>query len=208
MACLSKLDLKTSVPLELLDSFLARPLAGLIRDPRELATVKMLELCPLCYNMDPCQALSANSSHRSSWAEEEYQVPDGTPAAKVTIKESKKLLQSARKDCIYCAMIVNALEAVHSGWEAENTFVQIYLAADVPVIVRLSFGSITRIPIDPDRAYGLGWYLPEGYNATMTAQFMAHGKEAVDVEIYRPVIPADQRTIGGSFAPSFAQRWV
>lgn len=129
----SKLGLKTSVPLELLDSFLARPLAGLIRDPRELATVELLEVCPVCYDMDPWQALSANASHRSSWADEEYHVPDGTPAAEVTIKESKKLFQSAREDCIYCAMIVNALEAVHSGWEAEDTYVQIYLAADIPV---------------------------------------------------------------------------
>lgn len=184
---------------ELFSVALARPVADFIKDPRELAKVELRRLCPICYNFDPFKAPSGSTSEQLSWAQAEYNIPDGTPVAKITVEKSERLREAAKNGCIYCIMVVKALGAASPGWAAEDTFIHIFLAANLPVFVHLGFGSIADIPVDREQAMQLGVDVPDGQSMSFTVRFVTHGKEAVDVEIYRPVISESQRTIGGLF---------
>lgn len=187
-------NITTIVPPELFNVILARPVAGLTKDPRGIAKVELRRLCPICYNFDPLKA-----PPDPSWARAEFKIPQGTPTAKISIEKSEQLLEAAKNGCLYCAMVVNALGTARPGWETEDTFIRIFLAANLPVFVHLGFGGITSIPIDQEQALRIGVDLPDGQTMAYTVEFVAHGKEAIDVEIYRPVIPESQLTIGGLF---------
>lgn len=206
MATSNSFNVTTTIPPELFNVALARPVADFIKDPRELAKVEPCRLCSICYNFDPSTTPADSTSQQLTWAQAEYKIPDGTPVAKITVQNSGRLLEAAGDGCIYCAMVVKVLRSARPGWETENTYIQIYLAANLPVFVHLGFGGITNMPIGREQALQHGVDIPDGQTMTYTVTFVAHGKEAVNVEIYRPFISESRRTIGGLFYHTYGLR--
>lgn len=102
---------------------------------------------------------------------------------------------------MYCTMVRSALGAVCPEWETEGSYIHIFLALGLPVVVRLEFGVISSLPIEREAADGLFRVeLPQGYDLNFVVTVGSGSetfKSAIDVEIYRPRLAPDQSTVGG-----------
>lgn len=157
------------------------------------------EVCPMCCNFDPKEAQQDRHSnpHHPLWATRDYNIPTGTPAGMKRIEKPEYLLDAAKGGCLYCGMVQSALEAIHPGWTNEKTFIHIYLAHGLPVVVRLEFGGTFTATLGREMALAIGAELREGHDLALSVRLRDHSKPAVDVEIYRPRLPPDQLTLGG-----------
>ncbi|KAK4038553.1 heterokaryon incompatibility protein-domain-containing protein [Parachaetomium inaequale] len=194
----------TSVPLrvEQLAAIMASPASSMPAEAAQnLVRINQTVVCPVCRNLDPHQIVLDNgaSVSRQSWADREYNMAAGVPAGRITVENSKTLLDSAQRGCLYCIAVQSALGAVHPGWETEpHSFLHIFLARGLPVVVRLKFGStFNRAMGGPGTIRDLGLELPEGelmgFNIEVST---TPDKPAIDVEIFRPVTDPDQATVG------------
>ena len=145
-------------------------------------------LCRVCGNFDP-KFSQDGESHQTGWAKIEYNIPDETPATERMVEKSEILLEAAGNGCPYCVMVKLALGALHPGWETDSTFIHIFLAAGLPVVVRLQFG-YTTIAVEGGEEY--------------TVTVLDDSKPPIEIEIYQPVILDNQRLTrdGMSFSSS------
>lgn len=154
--------------------------------------------CAVCFCLDASQVAASCSS---SWAGLEYQSPSETAARSVKIKTPHHLIESAKGGCMYCCIIRAALDGVHPMWETEEPLIELFLAMDLPVILRLDFGiSKTRTMNTDDAAALLGVVLHEGEKMQLDTT-LVFPKPATEVEIYRPYLGASQD------APAGALKW-
>ena len=166
---------------------------------RNLIQISPPPLCPVCCNFDPYKAPPDGDSneHQPSWARTEYKIPAGTPVGKITVEKSEELVAAAQNGCLYCCMVRIALGAVHAGWETEKSFIDIYLAPNLPVVVRLTFGSTSTMTLGREAMLGLGIDLPEGQNMNFIVTIEDPEKPPIYVEIYRPIMDSEETTAGG-----------
>ncbi|KFZ15930.1 hypothetical protein V502_05322 [Pseudogymnoascus sp. VKM F-4520 (FW-2644)] len=159
------------------------------------------KVCTVCLNFDPCLASKkGNTDQHKPWAETEYRIPSGTPVGKITIEKSKYLLDAVKGGCFYCSMVQSSLGAVCPEWETEGSYIHIFLAPNLPVVVRLEFGVISSLPIDREAAAALFRVeLPQDRDLNFVITVGSDSdasKSAIDVEIYRPRLAPDQSTVG------------
>lgn len=193
-------------PMEEIRRLLRQPATTATDEQKYMFRFQLEGVCPVCYNLDPYQAPPDIGPDKKSWAQREYIIPEKTPASKIEIYSPEKLREAAKEGCLYCTLVVSALEAEHPGWETEKTYLYIFLAAGAPPIVCLAFGKTSSVTMTWEEATGfLGLDLPEGQNMTF---MVAVGKDLkpIEVEIYRPIIPEDQLTIGGTSFSSNGSR--
>ena len=167
-------------------------------DPRDLIRIRRRPVCNVCYNLDANEA----PSNSSAWAQQEYLIPTGTPAAHIKVPVAAELLEAAQRGCVTCTMVAAALGAFAPGWEKEMTLVHIFMAANLPVVVQLLYGSLsTTTTSESPRNYGWGW--PEGAGVAWDIQVTVQDgkKRPVEFEIYRCHTPLDQTTVGGTSEP-------
>lgn len=148
-------------PAERVRRLLAQPLSASVMDPRETIVFPEEQmLCPVCCNLDPRRAASDDGNFDQAWARAEYRIPDDAFVAIVELNTPMKLLESARNGCFYCPIVASALGAIHPGWKAEGTVLDIFLASGPPVVVSLQFGTRST-EISGGRAMmGSGFHLP------------------------------------------------
>ena len=178
------------------------PPSGVVEDPSTLLEILPPgEICPVCCNFDPTVAPKDGdgTEDRPDWARQEYQIPPGTPAGKISIDQSEKLLEASKGGCLYCCMIQTALRVAHPGWEAEKSFIQVFLAEGLPVVVRLEFGSTSRVTLGREAMLELGVELADGRTMDFIITVGDPEKPLVDIEIYRPRLPPEQVTPGGTY---------
>ncbi len=170
-----------------------------IEELRNLIQISQPALCPVCCNFDPYKAPRDGESdeRQPSWARTEYKIPAGTPVGKITIEKSEELVAAAQNGCLYCCMVRIALGAVHEGWETEKSFIDIYLAPNLPVVVRLTFGGTSTVTLGREAMLELGIDLPEGQNMNFTITIEDTDKPPIYVEIYRPTVDSEATTAGG-----------
>lgn len=181
---------------------MASPASGLSSDEiRNMIQLLPPEACPVCYNLDPYRAPCDRDRSETylSWARAEYDVPPDTPVAKVTVEKSEDLLASAQRGCIYCFVLRTSFGVVHPGWEAERSFVYLYLAPGLPVVAALHFGGTGVVSMGPEEVRGMGIVLQEGQKMDFTFTISEPDKPPVELEIYRPTIGPAQPTISGTF---------
>jgi len=189
----------SSVPLDQVKPLLAQPASKSTEDIRNLIQFLPTSLCPVCCNLDPSKAPSESSNpHGTSWAEVEYKIPHGTPIGKIEIEKSEELLQAAKGGCIYCNVVALALGAIQPGWETGPSFIHIFLATGLPVVVRLQSGATTKVSLGREEALSLGVELSEGQTFNLMFTLQNDPKPPIEVEIYRSVIPEDLLTVGGT----------
>ncbi len=182
--------------LEELAALLRQPASKFTQgDPRDLIRMRRRPVCNVCYNLDASEA----PDNPSAWAQQEYLIPKETPAAHIKVPVAAELLESAKRGCVTCAMVAAALGAFAPGWEKEKTLIHIFIAANLPVVVQLLYGSlstttVSELPSD----YGWGW--PEGAGVAWDIQVTVQDgkKRPVEFEIYRCHAPLDQTTVGGT----------
>ncbi|KAI8724347.1 HET domain-containing protein [Fusarium sp. LHS14.1] len=155
--------------------------------------------CQICYNLDPYRAPPevANGETHRSWARTEYNIPAETPVSKITVEKSEDLVESAQRGCLYCTMIRAALGTANPTWETEKSYIYIYLASGLPVIVHLAFGVTSTVRMDREatlRSFGVD--LPEGQTMNFVITVDDFSKPPIDVEIYRSVLNPSETTIG------------
>jgi len=191
------LPVTDSSPLDEIGRQLTQPASSSTESTRYRIAIELLPLCPVCYNLNPYRAPPDGSWSRTPWAKQEYNIPDETPVGKVKIEKSEQLLEAA-KGCVYCAMVAQALTLVHPGWETDKSFIHIFLAAGLPVVVRLEFGTTSTLT-DLGKAPWLaaGIVLPEGEDMNFMISVHDPSKPPIEVEIYRPVIPDNNQLIVG-----------
>ncbi|KAL2126363.1 hypothetical protein VTI74DRAFT_1103 [Chaetomium olivicolor] len=195
------LSITTSVPppLDRLAAIMAQPASSMPREEaKNLVHIEQRTICSVCSNFDPYKAppdTDRNETH-PSWARAEYQLPANLPVAKITVDDSKTLIEAADRGCLYCFAVRTSLGAVHPGWESEKSFLHIFLAPGLPVVVRLNFGVTSVVPLGREAMLGLGIELQEGQVMNFVITISEPSKPAVDVEIFRPIIENEQTTIG------------
>ncbi|SPO07344.1 uncharacterized protein DNG_10038 [Cephalotrichum gorgonifer] len=162
-------------------------------DPRDLIRIRPRPLCNICYNLDANEA----PSNSSAWAQHEYLIPPGFPAAHIKITVAEQLLKAARLGCVTCAMVAAALGTFVPGWEKEETLVHIFTAPDLPVVVRLLYGSLSTITTSQSPSE-FGWAWPEGAGMEFEIQVTVQDptKQPIEFEVYRCQTPLDQLTVG------------
>jgi hypothetical protein len=164
-------------------------------DPRDLIRIRPRPLCNVCYNLDANEA----PSNSSEWAQHEYLIPPGLPAAHIKVAVAEQLLEAARRGCVTCAMVAAALGAFVPGWEKEKMLVHIFIAPNLPVVVQLLYGTLSTITTSESPSE-FGWAWPEGAGVNWDIQVTVRDstKEPVEFEIYRCQTPLDQSTVGGT----------
>ncbi|KAN0101481.1 HET domain containing protein [Hyaloscypha variabilis] len=175
---------------------MGQPAAAATNEQEHTFKVTQRVLCSVCYNLDPYQAPPHIDSDKKSWAQQKYIIPAKGPASKIEIYSPEKLRKAAKDGCLYCTLVVAALAGVHPGWETEDTYLFIFLAAGVPAIVCLTFGKTRSVTMTREEASStFGRDYPEGEDMTF---IVASGSDLtpIEVEIYRPIIPEDQLTVG------------
>jgi hypothetical protein len=187
-----------SVPFNLLATLLAAPASSMtVEEAKNLCQIPLPPLCAVCCNFDPYRAPPDHddSEGPKSWARKEYNIPEGIPVGKISIGKSEDLIESAKRGCFYCSMVFTALGTVSPGWDSEKSFIHIFLAAGLPVCVRLQFGVTSTVVLGKEEMLGLGIELEEGQVMDFVMTVGDPNKPAIDVEIYRPQVPLDQRTV-------------
>jgi hypothetical protein len=142
-------------------------------------------VCQVCFHLDPTLAPQDGNPSKNdpSWVMKEYVVPAETPAARIELADSADLVAAAQNGCMHCMVVRSALDAVYPGWTGEKTIVQIFLALDLPVVVRLEFGTfVTQAVSREDALRSYGYDVP----ITFTAKLLYPSKPAIEAEIYRP----------------------
>lgn len=156
-------------------------------NPSDITSISLEEMCKVCYNLDPSQAPRSgppvkNGPSSFSWAVREYNLPAGSPVARITIDKSQILLDSAQ-GCFFCAIISTALSTAQPGWEAEDTVIRINLAPNVPVTVQLQYGQ-----------YGTSSDDTLGFEVSTHFEYIIQPgtpKPTTEIEIYRPRLRGD-----------------
>ncbi|KAH6974821.1 heterokaryon incompatibility protein-domain-containing protein [Ilyonectria destructans] len=167
------------------------------QDAGDLIAFSTNDICPVCRNFDPHQFTSDCGSPLGPWAPLEYEVPEETVSGRIVVKDSKDLIAAAERDCLFCLMIRVGLGTTRPGWEKENSYMHIYLANGLPLIVRLEFGATAAFKIPREQTLSLGLDVPEDQaDPEYLVSYLEAGKEPIEIEIYRPVVPADQLTVG------------
>ncbi|KAM5352903.1 hypothetical protein ACJ41O_005625 [Fusarium nematophilum] len=191
----------TTAPLEQIKPILGLPASrSPVPNIRDLIQIAPGETCPVCHNLDPDKSPVDRdiSESRQSWAQGEYNIPTGTRVAKIEVQDTKELIEAAKQGCLYCTAVRLALSHVQPDWEDERSFMHIFLASGLPVIVRLAFGStLTATTLGRKEMLELAVDMPEEEEMTITATLTKDGsKPNVDVEIYRPTLGFDDLTVG------------
>ena len=149
--------------------------------------------CPHCMDLNPHLASKATDGiTEDSWARKEYNIPLETAAGQIKVKEAKCILETAQHGCIYCTILCIALNQMHPGWEVES-FLKIFVASDLPVVVRLVFGKIVVV----ERYGAPGYVLPPGRTMNIEMEVTYPEKPPVDIEFYRPTFGPDSGGVNG-----------
>ncbi|KAH7321952.1 heterokaryon incompatibility protein-domain-containing protein [Rhexocercosporidium sp. MPI-PUGE-AT-0058] len=209
-----KLRILTDTPIAQLRPLLALPATTLGASGEGIegrAIVKVQppkEICPICCNLNAFHAPQDGdgSTATPSWAAVEYQIPKGIPVGKKTVEDSKALLDSAASGCFYCAMVQVALSAIHPGWDAERSVLDIHLAPDLPVVIRLHFGKLSNIQASEEDMLDFGAVVPKGQNMTFTISIVNRSKPDIEIELYRPRLRPDELTVGDLVLMPLAQQ--
>jgi hypothetical protein len=178
--------------------------APTLDDPKTVLGVRKPALCGVCCNLDPRQA-PREPDPTTSWATEEFNIPPETPSGKITIQKSEHLLESAKLGCFYCSVVQNVLGQFHPGWEKEESFIYIYVALGLPVVVRLQFGQLATSTLEREGISEMGIVLPEGETMAQSMEIIFADKGVLEVEIYRPRLTPDQMSRGGKFHPIYSK---
>ncbi|KAF2674040.1 HET-domain-containing protein [Microthyrium microscopicum] len=189
------LSVTSTKPIDQIGNILALPASSVAEDPREIIHINPPSICPICYNFDPYHAPPDGDAANTPWACSEYKIPQDTPIARIDVEKSEQLLEAAKAGCLYCVMVTSSLGAVQPGWENEKSFVHIFLAAGLPVIVRLQFGGTSTVTMTREQMLGMGVELPEGQTMNFVITVSDPEKPPIEVEIYRPIVPDDQITV-------------
>lgn len=170
-------------------------------EARDLVHLQAPGPCPVCCNLDPYRAppdIDTSETHRS-WARAEYNIPAGTPVGKITVQKSEDLVESSQRGCLYCTMIRSALGAANPEWETERSYMYIYLASGLPVIVRLAFGGTSTVRMGREEMLSsFGVELPEGQAMNFVITVEDASKRPIDFEIYRSDLSPSETTVGGT----------
>ncbi|RTE81036.1 hypothetical protein BHE90_004492 [Fusarium euwallaceae] len=170
-----------------------------VEEARNLVDLQPPGPCPICFNLDPYRAtpdVDTSETHRS-WARAEYNIPADTPVGKITVEKSEDLVESSQRGCVYCTMIRTALGTADPTWETEKSYLYIYLARGLPVIVHLAFGGTSKVRMGREemlRSFGVD--LPEGQAMDFVITINDFSKPPIDIELYRSALNPSEATIG------------
>ncbi len=174
-------------------------------DPRDLIQIKPPALCSVCYNLDPYEAPPDRSGRDAKWAwpRDEYALLPGMPIAKITVRKSAELLESAQRGCLTCTMISASLSGVSPGWDEGTSYMHLCLAPTLPLVVRLHPGGTTESLTQGRQALlDLGVVMPEGstidWEIEITVSDDKAGPQPLEIEIYRRNVAPGQSTVGGT----------
>jgi hypothetical protein len=169
-------------------------------NPGKLVGFTPPSLCPVCFNLDPFKVPPEHNLNESerSWARFEFKVPDDAPVVHIRIDEGTDLVQSSQGGCITCNMVATALSGLTPGWEEKTAFIHLFLAPNLPLVVRLEIGATVSTSMGPEEALRLGMVLPEGRSLVFDIVAKPKsGRDSVEVEIYRLGAVPEEATVGG-----------
>ncbi|KAJ4311803.1 hypothetical protein N0V84_010257 [Fusarium piperis] len=94
-------------------------------------------------------------------------------------------------------MIRTALGTANPEWETEKSYMYIYLATGLPVIVHLAFGGSSTVRMGREEMLSsFGVELPEGQAMNFVITVDDASKPPIDVEIYRSDLSPSETTVG------------
>jgi hypothetical protein len=172
-------------------------------DPRHLIQARPLVLCTVCYNLDlnetpPGGAFIGFERNENAWARYEYNLPPGALVGKIDIRDSSKLIAAAQRGCLICAMISRSISSFSPGWDKQISYIHLFLASNLPLVVRLRFGGVSRRMVGPEVLHAEGIVAPKGESMNMGLELELDGHRAMEIELYRRIIPPEHATVGGT----------
>jgi hypothetical protein len=166
-------------------------------------------LCPVCFNLDAFRVPPEHNREQGerSWARLEFKVPDETPAVRIRIDKGTNLVESAQQgECLTCTMVAAALSSIAPGWKEKESFINLFLAPGLTLVVRLELGKTVEMSIGHEEARAYGFALREGQILRLDIDVKHYDEEwgtnSVEVELYRPSVIQEEATVGGEcFSP-------
>jgi hypothetical protein len=156
------------------------------RNVDELVDTIRAQLTPRCSN---CYSLDARKippdAVENDWLTREYNVAAGTPSRKFSIKHTQ-LLASSASGCVYCILICKSLSEIRPGWETEESFFEVFVSPNLPVVVRWING--TTITTTPEWEESVGGYIQHEIQLRF-AKPSGYIEPHIEFEIYRPELP-------------------
>jgi len=172
-----------------------------LANPGKSVQITQPSLCPVCFNLDPLKVPHQRNRARS-WAKSEFKIPEETPMVCFQIDKGTDLVGSSQGGCFTCNMLATALSGIVRNWEEKTTFLQVFLASGLPLVLRFVNGSTASLRrIGPAEARSYGAVLPEGkklaFDIVMKKKDEELGSEMAEIEIYRPSVAQEEPTAGG-----------
>jgi hypothetical protein len=150
--------------------------------------------CSTCYALD-ARKIPTGTKH-DDWAQIEYNVSAEMPSRKLSLGHAQ-LLDSSALGCIYCVMICKSLSDMRPGWETQSSFIELFLAPNLPIVVRWIRGSTSTMGPLWEESLGanIQWSIE-----LKTATTPGNIEPDIEFEIYRPEV-LDQMSISGTSLP-------
>jgi hypothetical protein len=99
-------------------------------------------VCQVCHHLNP-DFVQCNKYNKfsGSWAMREFKDAGKIRSCSFDIPNSKDLVGSAGKGCRYCGLVCTALTKMFPGWESKESFMDVYLAWGLPIILKFNYGT-------------------------------------------------------------------
>ncbi|KAH6659131.1 heterokaryon incompatibility protein-domain-containing protein [Truncatella angustata] len=158
-----------------------------------------IPVCKLCRHLNP-DFIEADKYTLlcDPWASRLYQQGEKLRSCTMRISKGQDFARSAARPggCDYCGLLCRMLSIEHPGWETDQCLIEINLAWDLPIFVRLDYGHTDRIP-NP----GLDEFTPDIENHVdgvsrkngLTVSTLRHTQAEI-IEIFRPMSPLHEET--------------
>ena len=112
----------------------------------------------------------------------EYNIPAGHVTRELFIKNTE-LEASARRGCVFCRVVAETLGSFRDTWKTQESFINLHLATDLPVVVRWQKGTrsttgpVWENALEAVYNYDFNIHIPD-YSKPMEPD--------LEFEIYRP----------------------
>jgi len=105
-----------------------------------LINEKDIPVCQICHHLNP-DFVESNDILHASWARREFKNSSNIRSCSFDISNTKYLVDSAKLGCRYCDLLCTALTTIYPNWESKESFIDVYLAWDLPIVFKFQHGT-------------------------------------------------------------------
>lgn len=110
-----------------------------------------IPVCQICHHLNPdFVQYNPNDTVKGSWAMREFQKASDIRSCSFDISNTKYLVDRAKLGCRYCGLLCTALTGILPDWESKDSFIDVYLAWGLPIVLEFQYGTRHKSEVKDD----------------------------------------------------------